>query len=519
MSYVNKEGNKEGNKNMMLKNAPIRVKIAGTITFFIVAIIIVSIVSINRYQMLGKKVETYNNTTYMAHNALTSIYISLEVENNHLYNMTNTNNTTEIAEYANKIKVIDSNIEASMKLVDETFNYDDGLKREFLTQLATLNLHTDNAWTFANNQDIDSFYAEMFTYVHPISYEVFELLEEMLELTYYGSVDLIEGMTSMISKVIIFLAIIVLIAIAVGFKIHRVFNAIMVKPIEELSVVVRELAAGNLNIHPDYISKDEVGMLSEDIRNMVKMLSGYVSIIDDTLSSIKDGDLTQPITSNFQGHFSSIKENINATLVVLSQTLSKISKSSEDLAHQANNSAIEATDLATGSDEQIKVTEEFVTSIEEIYGQITNNKKVIGNVVTISNDMKKTSDISLDKMEILLKTMKEIVIATQGIEQFVSVIDNIANQTNLLALNASIEAARAGETGRGFTVVANDIRDLATRSSAQVKEIETIMSLSIKNAKDGNDIVNDTSDVFKDLVLQIEKAKTIIDELGESADI
>ena len=172
-----------------------------------------------------------------------------------------------------------------------------------------------------------------------------------------------------------------------------------------------------------------------------------------------------------------------------------------------NNSATEA---ATS-------LEETAAALEQITGNIRNNTQNIAKMADISNSVTQSANNGEKLANDTVTSMEDIDTQVTAINEAISVIDQIAFQTNILSLNAAVEAATAGEAGKGFSVVAQEVRNLATRSAEAAKEIKGMVENATKKADEGKDIATNMINGYKMLNKDINKTIELISDVEMSS--
>ena len=251
---------------------------------------------------------------------------------------------------------------------------------------------------------------------------------------------------------------------------------------------------------------------------------GFIATVVNGLIS----DIRQLIESFFNLSMSILQASrkVSSTAENASSAIEEIAKTIDEIAKGASSQAAEAQ---VGVEVVDKLSDQ-INFVYESYSGITNETTKISSLNTVGlnsvNVLREKSKENYDTTEKIFAVVEKLTNTTKDIGLFVESIENIAEQTNLLALNAAIEAARAGEAGKGFAVVADEVRKLADQSRKSTEEINNLMvsiqeesSLAIssmeimkKVSQEQNIAVNKTDDSFTDIANAIE---FIVDKIKE----
>jgi methyl-accepting chemotaxis protein len=176
-----------------------------------------------------------------------------------------------------------------------------------------------------------------------------------------------------------------------------------------------------------------------------------------------------------------------------------------------------AQDLSARTEEQVASLEEMAASIRQLSVTVKQNADNAQQANQLALAARSAAEGGGEVAVSAVSAMGEIEQSSQRIAEIVGVIDEIAFQTNLLALNAAVEAARAGDAGRGFSVVAAEVRSLAQRSSQASKEIKGLISTSNRNVKRGVDLVSKAGGSLGQIVTSVKKVADIVSEIAAAS--
>lgn len=228
--------------------------------------------------------------------------------------------------------------------------------------------------------------------------------------------------------------------------------------------------------------------------------------------------------------------DIDAAAMTVAGTSAEVKISAEQSASAAEQIAITVTELAKGASEQADAAQDgssLVTQITGLIGDVVDNieasqevtgsaQQVVIEGVAIIDDQKRNMVANKAASANVSRSILELADKSRQIEEIISVISNIADQTNLLALNAAIEAARAGEQGRGFAVVADEVRKLAEQSGSAtkeigdlIKEIQSGVDTAVKEVGHADAIVGDQEKAVGNTVHSFEKIRFAFDSVSQ----
>ena len=245
----------------------------------------------------------------------------------------------------------------------------------------------------------------------------------------------------------------------------------LVRPVRHASRIAQRIARGELNVQFDCDSEDEVGDLMRALRGMVEQLTGIVTRIQGAAAVMQDTS-AEIATGNHELSQRTERQAANLQAATHSlQSLTETVKQNAEASMQANQLAGTASEVAR------------------------RGGSVVAEVIS---------------------TMQAIDASSKKVTDILGVIDGIAFQTNILALNAAVEAARAGDQGRGFGVVAGEVRNLAQRSAQAAKEIKSLISANVERVDAGSRLVSGAGDTMRDIVTAVVRVSDIIGEISSA---
>jgi methyl-accepting chemotaxis protein len=332
-------------------------------------------------------------------------------------------------------------------------------------------------------------------------WEINENLSKLVDLEKKLAKDRNQSAAKTYTLVLIISAAVCLFAAIISIIISLMMKSIIITPINKTVEVIEDVAQGDLTRRIDVTSKDEIGALAEHFNRLVEKLHSAIMQVAGSSNEV-------------------------------SSAASMLDNATEHMATGVEEAAMQVNSVAAASEEMSKTTSEIAhncvvaaKSSEKANGSASSGEKIIQETIEVMNRIN-------NRVKESAEIIKNLGVRSDQIGEIVGLINDVADQTNLLALNAAIEAARAGEHGRGFAVVADEVRKLAERTSDATKEIrETIQSMQSETKKavvsmeDGvNDVGQGTveaaksGEALKDILHQINKVTSEINQIAVASE-
>jgi methyl-accepting chemotaxis protein len=330
------------------------------------------------------------------------------------------------------------------------------------------------------------------------------------------------------------IALVIMVA-AVGFLTWRLFA--MIAPVQQLSEFSERLAAGDPRARAEVTTTDDFGYIAENLNRAVARVSKATSNQDandalqrsitellSVINQVARGDLSQrgKVTNDALGN---VTDSVNYMLDNFAKVLERVRKAAMEVTACSNNILVAADEMqagATQQDQEITNTSSAVEELTVSMKQVSNNAEASAEAARRALDAAEQGNRAVrDTLEGMqrirasvqatAKKIKSLGDRSLEISEIINVINDITEQTNLLALNAAIEAARAGEAGRGFAVVADEVRKLAEHSRSATKDIAALIKAIQAET-------NEAVVVMEEGTKEVESGATLADQAGRALD-
>jgi len=255
---------------------------------------------------------------------------------------------------------------------------------------------------------------------------------------------------------------------------------------DEIGRLIAAVREGRLGVRGK--SEEFQGIYRHLIESINRMMDEIVEPIQDAsraLEKVAQRDLTARMQGEYQGDYAIMKQALDTAISNLADGLHQVAATSKHVADASGEISTGSQNLTVGGNEQSAALEEVSRRLDDILKVIQRNSVFAREASNISKEARQSAGKGVESMRRLSEAIDRIKASADETAKIVKTIDEIAFQTNLLSLNAAVEAARAGDTGKGFAIVAGEVRSLAMRSATAAKNTAQMLEESARNALDG----------------------------------
>ncbi|MEK4058171.1 MULTISPECIES: methyl-accepting chemotaxis protein [Paenibacillus] len=285
-----------------------------------------------------------------------------------------------------------------------------------------------------------------------------------------------------------------LLSIGIGMIMIRM----VAKPLVKLSSLMEEGEKGNLSVRTNFKGQDEIGRLGQSFNQMMGQISLLVGKTNDSAQHV--------LQTAFE--LSEVSQNTSTMAKEVAVAVEEIAQGAMGLSMEAENGMNYADNIGMNMNKVIDINSKMEGSADRVYQISNEGTGYMGDLITKTNSTEELTRSMIGKVDKLKDS-------TSSIRKILEVLTTMAQQTNILSLNASIEAVRAGAAGKGFMVIADEIRKLSDQSKVSISVVQDITNDIQKEVEETVDLLLTASPLLTEQIRSVKEASTIFDSVRE----
>lgn len=425
------------------------------------------------------------------------------------------------AEYIDKAKESLRNMRATFPVIRNSFKGDIAMVDRVDKRLQEAIVYRDKVFALVETGKTDEAYEVMKSSYIPVLNQMADLLQQIADVAAHNAQDMVkEGEYAQASAITVIMIIMTFSIVSAALLGIYISNSIR-KPVKEIEDAAQQLANGQLDgVCVSYTSRDELGKMSDSIRDLISYQKTIIEDISDILGDMSEGNfkVQSNVNEYYMGHYDRILVSMWGLRDKLSDTLWRISQSARQVANGSEQVSSGAQILAIGAEEQADSIEKLAIAVNEISEQVRVTKENADKARNQTDRAGAQVSESNQQMQEMISAMNIISERSDEIYKIVKTIQDIAFETNLLALNASVEAARVGELGTGFAVIAREIRSLADKTAMASKNTTALIKESVAAVKNGEKVAHTAADSLLQVIECTKQVIFMVDRIASATE-
>lgn len=427
----------------------------------------------------------------------------------------------ESAEYIDKAKESLRNMRATFPVIRNSFKGDIAMVDRVDKRLQEAIVYRDKVFALVETGKTDEAYEVMKSSYIPVLNQMADLLQQIADVAAHNAQDMVkEGEYAQASAITVIMIIMTFSIVSAALLGIYISNSIR-KPVKEIEDAAQQLANGQLDgVCVSYTSRDELGKMSDSIRDLISYQKTIIEDISDILGDMSEGNfkVQSNVNEYYMGHYDRILVSMWGLRDKLSDTLWRISQSARQVANGSEQVSSGAQILAIGAEEQADSIEKLAIAVNEISEQVRVTKENADKARNQTDRAGAQVSESNQQMQEMISAMNIISERSDEIYKIVKTIQDIAFETNFLALNASVEAARVGELGTGFAVIAREIRSLADKTAMASKNTTALIKESVAAVKNGEKVAHTAADSLLQVIECTKQVIFMVDRIASATE-